>query len=1770
MPFMQYWIGLLCVFSLFSIQSNAATESAASNLEFTGVAVGSPQWISASLTSQNLSSKILQINSADDAIAIDNSTAINVGSGDFSVSFWFFLTEDANGNWRSLMRKSTADTTRTFSLWLHPDSNRVHFRISTSGSWNDGGDSTRALSLHQWTQIVYVKTGSRLSLYLNGVLDSQVDLQGTVIDNNGLLYIGASPWNQPALGNYHQVNVYPRSLSILEIDSLYQQSFPPVDLEEKAQLSGTPEWILSPKGLGEALQINSDDDSAILENSSIFAKGSNDFSVAFWFLLEEKEPSGRWRALMHKGNNYDERTFGLWLWPNDNRLHFRISTSAHWNEGGDSQAIIALNQWTHIVYVKQGNTLNLYLNGALDSSAILNGNVISNEAPLYIGKNPWAAPALAQYDNISLFQRALKADDVTRLYQSQALAKNVGGQWSEIIPWPHIAVSAANLPDGRVLTWSGSERTITPPTERTYSAIWNPLNQKFLEVIHSSHNMFCAHLAMTDDGKVFVNGGNNMQNSPWTSLFNFRDNQWTQVENMATGGRWYPTTLALPSGEIMTAMGTASNVANPEKWSANKGWQVLNGVDFLSMRKNKEGASGQHIWWPLLSVAPSGEVFHFWSPQDTFLIDPQGIGQYRQANAHVNTASMNNQSMSSEALAPGVAIQYDVGKMLITGNNQGTWGNFSTRDQTFSVDLNGPTPVISAAEPMHFPRAYHNAVVLPTGEVLVVGGNTSFQGFSDEGTIYDTEIWSPATRQWRLTAAITVPRNYHSIALLLTDGRVLSAGGGYCSNDELCNNASHQNGQIYSPAYLFNSDGTLAPRPILSNSPGVIKAGEAFTVTASSDVTQFSFIKMSATTHAVNTDTRFTNLSFVKRNDGKFSLTVPANPNVLIPGYWMLFALNANHVPSIAQVIRVEPLINASTPGPNRYVKLVAKSEVNGNAWASVAELNLLDANHNRIDPTRWVISTDSANRNYPATFALDDKTNTFWHSEYERVTGKPVSSYPHQLLVDLGASYALSGLTYLPRQDMSNGRIGNYEVWLSGDALNWKLVKSGAFANSTAWQTADFSEDINTLALNAPTPSAATQSANFSLSASRSPQNNPALLYKWSFGDGTPETVFSTTNTISHVFQNPGIFVVVMTIRDSNTGVERSLSQTKMVYEADIDLTHPQRGLSSSSLQFHPSRAQLWAVNADNNSISVIGSNNFIKQAEINVGLQPSALAFASNGDVWVTNKRSGSISIIDAATLTVKKTVALPNARSLPHGIVIQNEVAFVALEAQSRVAKISTATQKIVQKVAVLNRPRHLALSPDGSTLYVNTFITPPVVNESTATPDVSAGVAGVMLLRTADLSSIKTINLQYSNAPVTENTGPGIPNYLGALAVHPLGHTAYLPSKQDNILAGSVRGAGLSFDQTVRAISSRLNLRTQQEQNTQRINHDNASVASAAVYDAYGIYLFTALEGNRQVAVSNTLTGSEILRINVGRAPQGLALSADGRTLAVHNFMDRSVQFFDIHTLVENGDLKVPSLGVTSTVAQETLSAQVLRGKQMFYDASDDRLAALDYMSCASCHHEGDGDGRTWDMTQFGEGLRNTLTLRGKGGMAHGRLHWSGNFDEVQDFEAQIRGFAGGSGLMSDSDFFSGTRSQPLGVAKAGVSADLDALAAYVSSLKSADVGPLSQASDLSSAAGQGKVLFEQLQCASCHSGAIFTDSNSGARHDIGTLTANSGSRLFGALDGLDTPTLLGLASSAPYLHNGSAKTLQQAIAAHSAVVATPSELNALARYLLELK
>ena len=201
--------------------------------------------------------------------------------------------------------------------------------------------------------------------------------------------------------------------------------------------------------------------------------------------------------------------------------------------------------------------------------------------------------------------------------------------------------------------------------------------------------------------------------------------------------------------------------------------------------------------------------------------------------------------------------------------------------------------------PMAYGRTFVNSVVLPNGEVLVVGGQTQPAPFSDSYSVLAAELWNPKLETFITLPPMQKPRNYHSIALLLQDGRVLVGGSGLCN----CA-ADHPDAEIFTPPYLLAPDGTLAPRPAITAAPGKATRGSQITVATDRVAAGFALVRMSSVTHSVNTDQRRIPLSFTG-TAGNYRLGIPADRGVVLPGNYMLFALDANGVPSVARTINV-------------------------------------------------------------------------------------------------------------------------------------------------------------------------------------------------------------------------------------------------------------------------------------------------------------------------------------------------------------------------------------------------------------------------------------------------------------------------------------------------------------------------------------------------------------------------------------------------------------------------------------------------------------------------------------------------------------------------------------------------------------------------------------------------------------------------------------------------------------------------------------------------
>ncbi|HKY90430.1 MAG TPA: galactose oxidase-like domain-containing protein [Nevskiaceae bacterium] len=915
------------------------------------------------------------------------------------------------------------------------------------------------------------------------------------------------------------------------------------------------------------------------------------------------------------------------------------------------------------------------------------------------------------------------------------------------------------------------------------------------------------------------------------------------------------------------------------------------------------------------------------------------------------------------------------------------------------------------------------------------------------------------------------------------------------------------NMEVYSPPYLFTAGKQRAARPRIESAPANLSAGQVFTLRYTNAA---SIARVTLVKSGTITHGYNQEQRFVElpfTSAGKtLTVRMPSQPADVPPGNWLLHVLNAQGVPSVAARAWI-----AVDQAPDTVHAPALGEIADRTSEAGQAVSMNLDATDPDGDPVTFT--------------AAGLPPGTSIHASTGRITGTPE-------------------------------RVGSYDVVVNAD--------DGVHTTSAnfLW-TVGGEEPLTIDPLPPPTPAVSGTTVFYTAHA-----NGTNTRYRWNFGDGTPTTSLSDSGSIAHGFTQPGIYYVTVTAVDDH-GIETSRVFLQSVYLPPT----AKKPAQSSTIVAQGDR--VWVVNQDADTVSAFDSTTGDKLVEIPVGAAPRAAALTGKR-LWVVNKRGDSVSVIDTSSFDVVQTVPLPRA-SQPAGLAIASggDFAYITLEATGKLLKVQTSDAARVGSVDVGPRPRHVSVSADGTTVHVSRFITPPQPGESTATVQgqVDGAFTGgeVVRVKTGTMSVAGTTVLRHSTKPDAETQGRGVPNYLGAASISPDGTQAYVPSKLDNILRGTLRdGRPLNFQNTVRAVASRIRLGDGTEDAAARLDLDNASLATAAAWDPLGVYLFVALSTSREVAVVDAHGHRELFRVAVGRAPAGLAVSPDGETLFVDNFMDRTVEAIDLRPLRLLGEMRLPRIGTWKAVGDEPLSAQVLLGKQLFYDARDTRLSRDRYLSCATCHDDGDTDGRTWDFTNLGEGLRNTVALRGRGGTDQGFVHWSNNFDEVQDFEQQIRTLGGGRGLMQDEDFFAGTREQPLGRRKAGVSAPLDALAAYVGSLDTFERSPYRAGNaTLTPLAASGRTLFTTLGCQRCHAGAAYTGSGANTLVDVGTLKPSSGARSGGPLTGIDVPTLRDAWATAPYLHDGRAATIAAAIRAHDGVSATDAQVGKLVAFVEQL-
>jgi DNA-binding beta-propeller fold protein YncE len=657
-------------------------------------------------------------------------------------------------------------------------------------------------------------------------------------------------------------------------------------------------------------------------------------------------------------------------------------------------------------------------------------------------------------------------------------------------------------------------------------------------------------------------------------------------------------------------------------------------------------------------------------------------------------------------------------------------------------------------------------------------------------------------------------------------------------------------------------------------------------------------------------------------------------------------------------------------------------------------------------------------------------------------------------------------------------------------------------------------------------------------------------LSYRFQLGDSWTE--WDDDNFISHAFLTPGRHRILAQVRDNSGNI--------ITRPLNLLVISPSTGpapTQSSTLAIgdDPAGRRLWVVNPDANTVAVIDPTDH-SSTEHAVGLSPRSIARDALGRYWVTCMGSDEIRVLNPdgsthLTLPLAYGAAPFTVAPSPDG-----QSLFVTLYGSGHLLRynaLAPATPPVTQ--ATFPTPRAIAVSGDGSRVFVTRFISPELAGE-------------VGEFSGSTLSPVRTLTLAAASSVDNGDRAAGVPNYLSGIALSPDGTHAAIVSKQDNTQRGELFGVSdLTFETTVRAVISFVDLTTHSEIRHSRRDFDNGDSPSAVTYSPLGDTLFVTLQGNNRVvgldafhlapitgpnANGATLTSPVIKthEADTGLAPQGLLIDPVSQRFYIQNFMGRSVTVLDGQPFLSQNRTSLHFIATTATVGTELLAPDVLRGKRLFYNAADARMSAESYISCATCHIDGGHDGRVWDFTGRGEGLRRTTDLRGRSGTGHGNVHWTANFDEIQDFEHDIRSAFGGLGFLNlNPTEFSNQHPSPAST-KTGASEDLDALAAYVTSLGAEFIprSPHRHADgSLTASAISGRNHFVSLNCVSCHSGDAFTNSANTPvatplLSAVGTTSLLSGERLNQPLSGIDTPSLFGLHASRTFLHHGQASDL----------------------------
>ena len=862
--------------------------------------------------------------------------------------------------------------------------------------------------------------------------------------------------------------------------------------------SGRFGWALSFNGATSMVTVP---DSASLDLTTVM-------TIEAW--VNESTLGTQWRtvAIKEQSNNLVYSLYG-------NTASTTPSTDAYIG-GADRElrgpSAVPLNTWTHLAETYDGATQRLYVNGTQVATRAQTGLITTSTGSLRIGGNSiWGEWFSGKIDELRIYNRALSATELQTDMNTAVSAggpppapsPDVVGSWSGPVNFPLVPVHLVLQPTGKVLMWDAFEQA--PQSQR----LWDPATGAFTSV-PSPNNFFCSAQVLLPDGRTLLLGGHITVNNghAQTNIFDPSTNTWSRGADM-NHGRWYGTATVLGDGRVLVFSGdnltqTTTPPHGPYNITSDSTPEVYDPA--TNTFKLLTAGRTTSPYYPQMFVLPDGKVFDAGPDTQTREIDP-------------NTGIWTN--VGASPITAHSAVMYRPGKVLKTG----TWSDPDYADIPITaraavIDMTAPTPAWREVAPMKYGRAYHNLVALPDGTVLAVGGGTDSSGADLSKASLSPEIWNPTTETWTTMAPEQIGRLYHSTALLLPDGRVLVAGGGgrvgFPYVDET-------NAEIFSPPYL--AKGT---RPTISSAPASPQYASTFFV-GTPDATRIASVALVRTgsdTHAFDENQRYVPLSFTQGTGG-LNVTAPANGNIAPPGYYMLFIVDTNGVPSVASFVKV-PVLGLDTQAPSAPGAVTATGAIGriSLSWGAATDDRGVTRYHvyrsaaPGVTPTQanqiaTPTSTSYTDTNLPAgtyyyVVTAEDAAGNIGSPSAEASVASLADTTAPSVAISSPVGGTVSGVTSVSATASDNVGVSGVQFKLDGANLGAEVATS---PYSTSWDTRTATNGTHTLtAVARDAAGNSTPSAPVTVTVSNTAGTPGGLVAAYSFDENTGTTVRDTS----------------------------------------------------------------------------------------------------------------------------------------------------------------------------------------------------------------------------------------------------------------------------------------------------------------------------------------------------------------------------------------------------------------------------------------------------------------------------------------------------------------------------------------------------------------------------------------------------------------------------------------------------------------------------------